>query len=544
MAQQAPSDEPAGLPLAALLTAAVLVVAVVLGVVVWQTRPARDEAAACAPQRVDVTVAPDLLAAVTAVFARPDTADPCVRAVVTAAEPADTVVDLRATRGARLPDVWVPDSAIWPTRVPAGLTAVTGTFATTPLVLGTSRAAADRLGWSTQPPTWAQALQGAEPVAYPDFDRSAAGVASLAALYTSMGGGVDADDAVIAAVLAGLRAGDSAIADAMAAARLGDPAAPVVPMTEQQVLATGSGSQLVAVYPADGSPRLEAPVVRVGEATSEGEGRAVERVLRALTSYAGQGAATTAGFRDVAGSAPPGAGSTGDVTTAEPAVFLLADPVVTGVLDELDKLARRTRLLAVVDSSASMAAPAGDGGTRATLARDAATNALALFPGSSSIGAWIFAYRLDGDVDHQVISPIVELDEEVGGQTQRDFLREQLQTLPDRLTPGGTALYDTTLAAVRASRDAFDPDAVNSVVVITDGRNEDREGITLPQLLGTLTAEADPARPIELILVGLGPDADLPALQQIAAATGGGAYSAVDPRDLESVLIDALRQRT
>jgi len=43
--------------------------------------------------------------------------------------------------------------------------------------------------------------------------------------------------------------------------------------------------------------------------------------------------------------------------------------------------------------------------------------------------------------------------------------------------------------------------------------------------------------------VALGPDADLGVLQQIAEATGGAAYSAKDPTDLQDVLFDALRQR-
>jgi hypothetical protein len=33
------------------------------------------------------------------------------------------------------------------------------------------------------------------------------------------------------------------------------------------------------------------------------------------------------------------------------------------------------------------------------------------------------------------------------------------------------------------------------------------------------------------------------ALRRIATATGGAAYSALDPQDLQTVLFDALRQR-
>ncbi len=79
---------------------------------------------------------------------------------------------------------------------------------------------------------------------------------------------------------------------------------------------------------------------------------------------------------------------------------------------------------------------------------------------------------------------------------------------------------------------------------MTDGTNEDDDaGITEEALLSTLTSEADPTRPIKVIGVALGPDADLSALERIAEATGGAAYSAVDPTDLQAVLFDALRQR-
>jgi hypothetical protein len=124
-------------------------------------------------------------------------------------------------------------------------------------------------------------------------------------------------------------------------------------------------------------------------------------------------------------------------------------------------------------------------------------------------------------------------------------LAEQLDSIPDRLTPGGTGLYDTTLAAVRAARENYDPTAVNSVLMLTDGTNEDDgAGLELAALLDTLRSEANPERPIKVIGVALGPDADLEALQQIAEATAGSAYSAVDPADLRTVLFDALRQRS
>jgi hypothetical protein len=45
-------------------------------------------------------------------------------------------------------------------------------------------------------------------------------------------------------------------------------------------------------------------------------------------------------------------------------------------------------------------------------------------------------------------------------------------------------------------------------------------------------------------MIGFGPDTDLAAMQRIAQATKGAAYSASKPEDLGTVLVDALSQRT
>ena len=132
---------------------------------------------------------------------------------------------------------------------------------------------------------------------------------------------------------------------------------------------------------------------------------------------------------------------------------------------------------------------------------------------------------------------------QVDGRSQAELLAERLDELPGRLIPGGTGLYDTTLAAVRAARNDYDDEAINSVLLLTDGEEDDADGLTLPQLLSTLRAEEDPQRPVRVIGVALGPDADLDAVERIAEATGGSAYSAVEESDLQDVLFDALRRR-
>ncbi|GAB3321262.1 substrate-binding domain-containing protein [Geodermatophilus aquaeductus] len=527
------------------LIVALVVVALVAGGVVWWLAGSDGSGGDCATTRtVRVTVAPELGDVAQELLAEPQDlgGGACATAEVTAQEPLQTVGDLGALEGSALPQVWVPDSSLWAVRAGDAPLDASGSMATSPVVLGTSSAAADELGWSATPPPWGEALSGARPVAVPDLAASAEGVAALAAVRSSLGGGDAADNAVVQAVLAARRGPSVTPAEALAAAQAGEAEAPLLPMSEQEVISVNRGaedSSLVAVYPAEGSPELDYPVLRVGSA-SDDDRAAVDAVVRRLTSEAAGTAVLAAGFRDAEGTAPtdPGPG----VREEAPEVLAVDAEQATDLLAELARLAAPSRLLTVWDVSQSMEAPAGDG-TRATLMRDAALSALELLPGNAAGGVWAFAYQLQGEQDWVELAPIREMDAEVDGGTQREFLAEQFESLPDRLSPGGTGLFDTTLAAVRAARDQYDPNAVNSVVLVTDGTNEDSSGISLDELLQTLESEVDAQRPIKVIGVALGPDADVAALEEIAAATGGASYSAVDPNDLQDVLFDALRQR-
>ena len=532
------------LPTPPVLIAAVVAVALVTGGLVW--RLSGSDGPCDTRRTVAVTVAPELGKIAEKTLADPIELDGggCAVAEVTAQEPLQTVGDLTALGKGALPDVWVPDSSSWIARAGEAPLEAVGSMGTSPVVLATSREAVEKLGWADSPPGWAEALAGDQPLAVPDLATSAEGIAALSAVRAALGGGEDADNAVVQAVLAAARERTSTVSDALAAGVEGRDDAPLVPVSEQEVYAANEGAEgsaLVAVYPREGSPALDYPVVRVGS-TSGDRAAAADAVVRALTSGAARTAALEAGFRDSAGTAPPRAGDATGIRSDAPAALELDPSAVQALLSRLTSLATPSRILTVFDVSASMEAPVGDG-TRATLARDAAKSTLSLVPGNYALGLWAFAYQLEGSQDWAELVPTRELDADVDGRPQRDVLDEELDTLPDRLTRGGTGLYDTTLAAVRAARDDYDPTAVNSVLVVTDGKDDDDAGVELGPLLATLRSEADPDRPVKVIGVALGPDAGLTALQQIADATGGAAYSAVDPADLHRVLFDALRQR-
>jgi hypothetical protein len=529
------------LPTRPVLLAAGLVVVLLAGGLVWWlaagTGCDRTETVAVrvAPELADL--AADVLSDVQEL---PDGI--CARADVSAQQPLQTVADLGALEGDALPDVWVPDSSLWAARAGNARLESAGSVASSPVVLATSKTAVDTLGWGDAAPTWGAALTTDRALAVPDLAASAEGLSALAAARASLGGGTDADNAVVEAVLAAARA--PAPAEALAAGNAGAADAPLVPVSEQEVFLAIQGSEgglLTAVYPSEGSPVLDYPVLRVG-APSGAQRTAADAIVRLLTSDTARSAAHKAGFRTGDGTAPPGAGEGIGIRAEAPKALTLDPADVQGLLGRLASLAAPSRLLAVFDVSTSMKAPVGDG-TRASLARDAAKSALTLFPDDSAIGLWVFARQLNGETDWTELLPTRPLDANADGRPQRDALREQLDSIPGRLSPGGTGLYDTALAAVRASRADFDPTSVSSVVIITDGRDEDVGSIGLGPLVETLRAEADATRPVKVIGIALGPDADLDALRQIGEATGGAAYSAVDPNDLQTVLFDALRQR-
>jgi hypothetical protein len=132
------------------------------------------------------------------------------------------------------------------------------------------------------------------------------------------------------------------------------------------------------------------------------------------------------------------------------------------------------------------------------------------------------------------------------GRTHSDVMRAALSDAPRHLSPGGTALYDSTLAAVRSMRATYDPAAANAVVVFTDGTNDYAQGIDLRtfQRMVTADAKAHPQAPIVLVGIGIGPSADMQALQAMVSPVGGRAYRADTPEAVQRALFDSIARRT
>lgn len=456
----------------------------------------------------------------------------CVDYQVRAADPSavSRSLDARATSS---PDVWVPDSSAWLQRIDgfAGRpTVVARSLGRTPVVVAGRGL--------RQPHSWLQVLSRRD-VTFVDPLRSSAPAAALLALRSESDATrlsrsrIDSVMGPLAQRLGGDHDAPRNLTDLAL-----DPGGAAV-LSEQQLLdlrAHGLGRDLDVKVPDTGTTVLDYPMVALSGDSADVE--AAKRLAHYLQSPAGTELLEVAGFRSANLEPLPrreGAGKLHLLPASS------AD-VVASMLRRWSVLTVPSRILGVFDVSGSMDQVAG-GRSRISLAADASMRALGMFPVQTRIGMWAFSVGLGGHHrDYRELAPIRRLDARVGGHSQRRLLDRGLAELP-RLTYGGTGLYDTTLAAVRTLRSHYEKNAVNTVVLLTDGQNEDAGSISLPQLLRTLGRERDPSRPVTVIAIGVGPDADARSLQRIVAATGGRSYLARNPAELGRVYEQALLSR-
>lgn len=510
-----------------------------------------DEApavAGCATTSLRITADPAVADALEAIVAdSPESGNDCLAATFRVEESSVTAAALAAGSPAEF-DVWVPDSAMWPARVDrlaqlAGADvaplAVGDAVASTPIVFAATDATAAALG-SAQA-GFASLAGGTVAAVLPDPSTVSASSAALLALQTAVGG----DARVFTAVVLGLDTGvvptaDDALAAASAATT------PTIAVTTEQAVTTfddSAGTSLVPIYPADVRAAVSMPLVTLADASE-----ATRDAVQALSAGVARGGdrLDEYGLRDAAGNAPTGsaapAGDTGSAAPAGDAGGSESEPVdganQAETLRTWQVLTAPSRMLSLNDVSGSMDQPATADLRRIDLFEQAAVRAVNSLSAESSLATWVFSSRRIGGQDWQEIVPFGPLGDPAHKQRTIDAANGL-----DSLVGGGTGLYDSVLAAVRYMRETYVAGEVNLVLLNTDGFNEDDDGLDLAQLLVELEALRDPANPVAVIAIGYGPDTDQSALEQIAAATDGAAYQALQPTDIGTVLIDAVTQR-
>ena len=464
---------------------------------------------------------------------------------VTADAPS-TEVSRIAGDGNDRPDVWVPDSSIWVARANAQLAGDTlpepVTVAQSPLVVAVPASRAAHYAGAGVP-SWQQLLGGDVPAQMSDPGASTTGLLALTTVRSALGTSPEVQQAVGAAMIRLSRTFASNTDELFARAASEKAAAPGFPASEQQVMRYDAGhpeALLMPVIPTPGTGRLDYPFVSL-PSRRPGVAKAVLALRNALTSDTGQRAVQAAGFRTADGKGGPT--PTPGVNT--PAVTLLPQPTLKDVdaaLSTWSSVSTEMRMLAVIDVSGSMTEQFG-GLTRMAVAQGATDTALRFFPPRSQVGLWVFSTDKDGPgKDWKQLVPLGQLDAPEGSATHRDALLKATAGLGSWIG-GNTGLYDTILAAYEQVRQNWDPSRINSVVLLTDGQNDDKQGLNLDQLMARLKAESDPARPVPVITIGIGPDVDASVLDEISRATGGKSYLAQKPDDIRKVFVEALLQR-
>ncbi len=199
------------------------------------------------------------------------------------------------------------------------------------------------------------------------------------------------------------------------------------------------------------------------------------------------------------------------------------------------------RLTTVVDASGSMATLVpGRGQSRMDVTKESLIQALDQFTPNDEIGLWEFATTLDGEKDYRRLMPTRRLgDPAAGGGTHRQKLTAAFAGLQP--VPGGaTGLYDTVLASYQEASSTYVKGKFNALVVLTDGSNQDEDGISRSALVARLKELVDPERPVPVIAIAVGPEADRDEVAEIARVTGGDGYEVSDPAEIQGVILQAI----
>jgi ABC-type molybdate transport system substrate-binding protein len=457
-----------------------------------------------------------------------DPASPCVDYVVKGKAPIEAMIGLGQGQPDR-PDAWIPDSPRWVERVneAAKLNAKpAGAFAKSPLVIAMDPTQAAKLEGQ---PKWLELVASDSPIRMSDPRSTTAGMLTLASalpeLSTEQG----------RVVIPKLAKGAAPSIDDLFSAYNADPStAAAFPVSEADLIDHNRlypDHKMVSVTPSEGTPAFEFSLVNV--ATDPVRDQAVELLRAYLMTPTAAKIFAQYGIRSTAVpvTMPTPAGSVGEVKIGPSPDA----ETVTAATNVWQSATTDFSILSVFDVSGSMNDKVSDT-TRVAITQEAAGIALAALPKTTKLGLWIFSIDKGGKgQDWRELAPIGRLDDD----SHRAVVATAASTLAKNVG-GGTGLYDTIWAAYQKVKQQYDPNRVNAVVILTDGRNEDPKGISLEQLKANLRAASDPSKPIAITTIGIGPDVDPKALSQISKMTYSDFYAAPSPADMTTVLARAL----
>ncbi|MFI6073461.1 VWA domain-containing protein [Actinoplanes sp. NPDC051343] len=467
-----------------------------------------------------------------------------------------------------VPDVWVADSSTWLLRLKSEAPGFTPTdlkpLAQSPIIVGMPEPVAQTIGWPDKKLGWKDLLgllttNTQIRTGTTDPIRDATGLSGLLALGQAAGAG-DKAQAVKVGALRALAQGSSNLKPDLLQKfpQSTDPndiatSLSAAPLSEADVVSYNAQKPpvpLVALYMEPSPPPLDYPYAVMPEIDIT-KSRAAEALRAQLQTSSFKDALATAGLRAADGSVGTGFAKPIGAPVASPAVSASANSsgsaaagldasTLSQALGSWAAITLPGRVLAVFDVSGSMAEPVPTAGglTRAKVTQGAATQGLALFDDKWAVGTWLFSTDMDGKKPYKEIVPISPLASR----------RTDLQNAITKIVPkpdGDTGLYDTVLAAYKNVENTWQRGKINSVLLFTDGVNENPEGINQATLISQLKKLNDPKRPVRLVIIGIGTGVDRNELQAITSATpAGGVFIAEDPAKIGQIFLQAIANRT
>jgi Ca-activated chloride channel family protein len=296
---------------------------------------------------------------------------------------------------------------------------------------------------------------------------------------------------------------------------------------------------LVAIYPKEGTLFSDSPFFVLDAPWVSPEERDGAVAFQSFVQQPeNQQRALEFNFRPGNPEVPIGAPITADngVDPNQPQTLLQvpSPPVMVGLLDRWAEQRKGARVMLVIDVSGSMKERAGTDtkDTKLDLAKSAAVDSLNDFKANDLVGLRVFTTSIGASGTFEDLVPIGPV------SSNADALRTQIEGLYPQ---NGTPLYDVTSQSFQTMYDTYDPDRINAVVLLTDGKNDDGEvSDDNRQLQDTLAllrdkSQGELGRPVRVFTIGYGSDADLSVLKQIAEATNAASYNASDPKSISKV---------
>ncbi|GAA1548167.1 hypothetical protein GCM10009678_33560 [Actinomadura kijaniata] len=530
---------------------------------------------------LSVAVAPELEPAVVKAAkrfndAKHEVSGKCVKANVTKTEPYSVATLLSGTGvptdGDQRPDVWIPDSSLWVSLVRGsgkGRDAVQTTrtsVASSPLVIGMPRTLATQVrqqGLNTSTLTWDSLLKvvggvqgggvtknqmlppNAVRLLVPEPSRNTAGMAGLMVTNALLANDAN-QESIFTGIVRTVR--ESTVPTTQAQFqqfRKGRTGRQPITLSSEQALfsynKTNPAEPAVALYPSDGTLLMDHPFTVT--ARDGDRQKAAQLLEQAMTTENTRNDVRELGFRSPDGKAPTAFSARLGVSPSRPLQLPAPKPTeVVGVMQAWSKLSLGLRLLTLIDVSGSMAEKVSPTTNRMQATARIAQGGLSMMSNDTELGVWLFSTKMQGDQDHREAVSVGPLGERIGSTTRRGLVLSQLAQMQPKMD-GDTGLYDSVLAAYKHMKRTYKPEFGNSILLLTDGANDDPGGLSLKQTLAELRSLRDPNRPIQVNMIGFGKGVDPNELKQIADATGGSVQVAQTPQEISKIFLRMLSRR-